>query len=354
MESKALPIFDRFPGLATLPRVVLGSFPSPVERVTLEGVGELWLKRDDRNAPAAAGNKVRALEFLLGSVEPGEIVITAGGQGSTHVFATAVHAARLGGRTIAARWPHDMGPESPIVAQAARRACVHVTDCRWVGGALAQVAAWRVGIGVRAATGAVSRIRRHYLPIGGSNALGALGHVNAGLELARQVEAGELPDPSHVVVPLGSGGTAAGLSLGLGIGGSRATVIAARVGPRAVANLAHVQVLIDRTSRLIRRLGGGQTTLPAAPVVVDHHVYGGAYGRPLAEGDRAAALLRSAGPSHAPLVLDATYAAKAGAAAVALVRARTSVDGRESVLLWVTFDGRVSGGVATTAGSDSE
>lgn len=341
-ESKALLLFDRFPELAVLPRVVLGSFPSPVERVTLGGVGELWLKRDDRNAPVGAGNKVRALEFLLGAVAPGDVVLTAGGEGSTHVYATAVHAAQLGGRTIAARWPHDMGPESRAVARASRLACAHTVDCRWVGGALAQIAVWRAGIGVRAAAGSGPHARRHYLPIGGSSPLGALGHVNAGLELARQVEGGELPDPSHVVVPLGSGGTAAGLALGLGIGGSGATVIAARVGPRAVANLTHVRVLIERTRRLIRRVGGVVGPLPASRVVVDHHVYGGAYGRPLADGDRAAALLRSAGPGFAPPVLDATYAAKAGAAAVALVAGRASDAGPSSVLLWVTFDGRIS------------
>ena len=85
MESKAFVLFDRFPTLAVLPRVVLGEFPSPVERVQLDGVGELWLKRDDRNAPAAAGNKVRALEFLLGSLRPDEVVITAGGRGSTRL-----------------------------------------------------------------------------------------------------------------------------------------------------------------------------------------------------------------------------------------------------------------------------
>lgn len=354
MESKAFLLFDRFPTLAVLPRVALGAFPSPVELVQVVGVGDLWLKRDDRNAPVAAGNKVRALEFLLGSLAPGEVVITAGGQGSTHVYATAVHARRLGGHTLAARWPHEMSPESRAVAEAARLECATTVDCRWVGGALLRVMAWRLGIGVRRASGADPQAPSHYLPIGGSNALGVLGHVNAGLELAQQVDAGLLPDPSHVVVPLGSGGTAAGLALGLGIGGSRATVVAARVGPRAVANLARVRALIDRTRRLMLRVGGIRTSLPAARVLVDHSVYGGAYGRPLAEGDRAASLLRGTGSAAAAPILDATYAAKAGATAIRLAVAGTSEGGSggraggkqggqsRCVVLWVTFDGRVA------------
>ena len=58
-----------------------------------------------------------------------------------------------------------------------------------------------------------------YIPLGGSTPLGTLGHVNAALELADQVERGELPLPGRVVVPLGSGGTAAGLALGFAIAG---------------------------------------------------------------------------------------------------------------------------------------
>ena len=74
---------------------------------------------------------MRALEFLLGDVRPGDTVLTLGGEGSTHVLATATHAARLGARTLAVRWPHDMspmahrvvrpyqphGPEEPLMLQ---------------------------------------------------------------------------------------------------------------------------------------------------------------------------------------------------------------------------------------------
>lgn len=349
MESKGFPLFERFPALAELPRATLGVFPSPVERVTLADGHQIWLKRDDRNAPIAAGNKVRALEFLLGSVHPGDVVLTAGGRGSTHVYATAVHAARLGAATTAVRWSHAMHPLAEAVAREAERHCARVGSSWTAVGALARVGASRVRAALVGGPGG-----RHYVPVGGSSALGVLGHVNAGLELAEQVVAGVLPEPTHVVVPLGSGGTAAGLALGLGIGGIGTTVVAARVAPRMVANAPRVHTLIRRTRRLISRLVGSETRLPAAPVVIDHSVYGGAYGRPLAAGARAATLFDRAvvdagGPS---VMLDATYAAKAAAAALAL-------DGREGslapsgdrpdlrVLLWVTFDGR--GFVADTA-----
>jgi len=328
VESKGFALFDRFPGLATLPRAILGTFPSPVDHVQVAGGPEIWLKRDDRNAPVAAGNKVRALEFLLGPVRAGDLVLAVGGQGSTHVYATAVHAERLGARTAAILWPHAMHPVSEAVSRAIARRCVSETQSRWAASALVRAMAWRIAAH-RAGTG------RHYLPPGGSNPLGVLGHVNAGLELARQIADGVLPTPTHVVVPLGTGGTAAGLALGLGVAGVETTVVAARVAPAVVANQYRVQALIRRTRRLIRRLDQTALVLPAVPVVVDHAVYGGEYGRPLAAGASAAECLRIAAlqAGAEPVVLDATYAAKAAASAIKL-----AATGR--VLLWMTFDGR--------------
>jgi D-cysteine desulfhydrase len=342
-----LPLYDRFPALAALSRVTLGHFPSPVERVDLAGVGELWIKRDDDNAPIAAGNKVRALEFLLGRVGPGDVVLTAGGEGSTHVYATAVHAARLGARTVAVRWRHDMHAQAYQVAAAAAARCAAVRSYRWPVVGLLRVGLWRAGLTVGLAgsgPGFVASGRRHYVPIGGSAPLGVLGHINAGLELASQVAAGTLPQPTHVVVPLGSGGTAAGLAIGFGIAGMDATVVAVRVAPRSVANGIRLHALIRRTLRLVRgQAGGPPGSFRTAPLWIDHSAYGGAYGRPLAAGARAATLFRAlydAGNSKAPpLVLDATYSAKAAAVALALAER----GGRTTrVLLWSTFDGRLS------------
>jgi hypothetical protein len=57
-------------------------------------------------------------------------------------------------------------------------------------------------------------------------------------------------------------------------------------------------------------------------------------------------LSRAAGASGvSPLLLDATYAAKAGAVALALATSREGGSDRR-VLLWVTFDGRPFAGSA--------
>ncbi len=319
-ERFSIPLRLRFPGTADVPRASLGRYPSPVERVALPDGAELWLKRDDLNADAFGGNKVRALEFLLGGVGAGDTVLTLGGEGSTHVLATAWHARRLGARTVAVRWRHDMNPVALRVRDRAAALCDEIVTARTAAGGV-----------LRAQLMRLTR-RARWVPIGGSSPLGTLGHVNAGLELAEQIATKRLPRPTRIVVPLGSGGTAAGLALGLAIAGVEATVVGARVGPRLFVNRRQVLRLARRTGRLLAgATGAAVPRVDPARVEVAHHVYGGAYGRPLAAGESAAATLRAA----AGVTLDATYGAKAAAAALELARA-----GEGPVLFWVTFDSR--------------
>jgi len=266
---------------------------------------------------------VRALEFLLGDVRPGDTVLTLGGEGSTHVLATATHAARLGARTLAVRWPHHMSPMAHRVARAAA-ARATVLRRRTVVGAMLTVLRLRL-------TG-----RYHYVPLGGSAPLGVLGHVNAALELADQVRAGLVPPPARVVVAVGSGGTAAGLALGLALAGLDTTLVGARVGPRIAVNRRRVRRLVRATAELIRKHTGERLpaellarAVSAERLRIVHEVYGGAYGRPLAAGEHAAAILLPRG-----LTLDATYSAKACAAALALAAQPGPT------LFWLTFDGR--------------
>src|SRR5687767_621558 len=109
------PLFEDFPRLAELPRLALRQAVTPVEH--LEGPGrQLWVKRDDLTALPIGGNKVRALEFLLGGLRRGDRVVTAGARGSTHALTTAMHAAALGATTTAAWWPQEMNDTAALVS----------------------------------------------------------------------------------------------------------------------------------------------------------------------------------------------------------------------------------------------
>jgi D-cysteine desulfhydrase len=181
----------------------------------------------------------------------------------------------------------------------------------------------------------VARLRdrqARFIPIGGATPLGVLGHVNAGLELAEQVAAGALPAPARVVLPLGSGGTSAGLALGFRIAGLESIVVGARVAPRIGSNRWRVLRIARATAALIESITGERVPLPEpSRVEVVHDAYGGAYGRATAESDEAAATLhRLMG-----IALDGTYGAKAFAVALRLARR-----GDGPTLFWLTFDGR--------------
>src|SRR5712692_4355034 len=123
----------------------LGARPTPLAAASAAltravGLDALWLKRED----SIGGNKVRSLEFLLTAVQPGDVVLTIGGTGSTHCLATAVHARALGCRVALAQFPQ---PETDTaVTTAAVTATYADVLCRSrtrAGFPLAFFAAWR-------------------------------------------------------------------------------------------------------------------------------------------------------------------------------------------------------------------
>jgi D-cysteine desulfhydrase len=297
----------------------LGCNPTPVVALTTVAPS-LWIKRDDLCADPMGGNKTRALEFLLGDLRAGEAVVTVGSAGSTHALAVAVYAARLGARVSVGRWRQEMNPTATRVAQLLAESTERAPVFRSPIGAYAW--AWR------------QRWRgARWIPAGGSTPLGILGHVNAGLELVMQIDAGLLPSPDRVVVPLGTGGTAAGLALAFRIAGRDIEVVGARVVPRIVGRKRRVLRLAHRTGRMIARVTG--ETLPRVrrgDVAIAHGVYGGAYGRETETARAAATRFRAA----AGVSLDPTYSAKAFALALDLASG-----GR--TLFWLTFDSRILG-----------
>lgn len=323
MSPPDLPLYERFPALRAIPRVALCELPSPVIRATVDGA-PIWIKHDGVNAPVSGGNKVRMLEFLLADVEPGDTVLTVGGEGSTHVLATAAHAARLGARTIALRWRHEM---NPTALQVAGR-IAHEADAARVHRASPIAIAHAQWLRL---TGHV-----HYVPLGASTPRGVLGMVNAGLELATQIRAGVAPVPERVVVALGSGGTMAGLALGLAIAELDVAIVGVQVTPSIIANRSRVRALVARTARLITRMTGEPVRRPAARLLgIARGAYGGAYGRLVPSAAHAAAQLERA----TNIRLDQTYTAKAFSVALELARDRRGRRG--PTLFWNTFDSRL-------------
>ena len=311
-----VPLFRRFPSLSVIPRVALGHYPTPVEPLAALSPS-LWIKRDDLGAQPFGGNKIRALEFLLAAVRPGGRVVTVGSAGSTHALAVSTFASALGARTIVGRWRQEMNDSAARVAAKIEQTADETRVFPVPPGAY--LWAWQRAQGAT------------WIAAGGSTPLGILGHVNAGLELVEQIQAGAAPAPATVVVPLGTGGTAAGLALAFAIAGMDIRVVGVRVVPWIVGRRGRVLRLARRTAALIARTTGvGVPAVGRDAVSVLHEAYGGAYGRETLAAQAAAERLTDA----AGVRLDATYSAKAFEVALRLAA-------REPVLFWLTFDPRL-------------
>ncbi len=243
-------------------------------------------------------------------------MITVGSAGSTHALAVATYAKRLGARVLVGRWKQEMNPVAERVAEAVRG----VADASPVFGSVIAAYAWAWMQRLKGA---------RWIAAGGSTPLGVLGHVNAGLELVEQIDAGLLPRPRFVVVPLGTGGTMAGLALAFAIAKRDISVVGVRVVPWIVGRVRHVRQLANDAARLIEHHAGERVARVGREIIVAHEEYGGAYGRETDAGRRAAKRASDAANLH----LDATYSAKAFAHALELADAGPT-------LFWLTFDAR--------------
>jgi D-cysteine desulfhydrase len=240
------------------------------------GCRDLYVKRDDLSGAEYGGNKVRKLEFTLADVERlgRDTVITFGALGSNHVLATTLYGRKHGIRTVGVFVPQ------PVQEYLRTNVlCNHALGCRieYVQG--------RLSLASRIARLYMARWMRssrpYFLWMGGSTTLGVLGYVNAALELASQVDEGLLPEPDLVFVPAGTGGTMAGLLLGLKLAGLRTTPVGVRVLDRDLVNEGSVAAMAWRSLRYLRRRDPAlpEVAIRAEDVVMIHDQFGGGYAR---------------------------------------------------------------------------
>jgi D-cysteine desulfhydrase len=335
------PLLTRFPGLARrLTPLALADLPTPVRplRHLAKSLGHpaLYVKCDDQSSPLYGGNKVRKLEFLLGEArrKQAATLVTMGGTGSNHLLATALHGRANGMHTVGVVFPQPENDKVQNNLAADRGAGVELV--RIPSKYLLPFHVARVLVRLRVSQGRFP----HLIPGGGSSPLGALGFVNAGMEIAEQVRAGLLPEPGAVFLAYGTGGTAAGLALGLQLGGLRSKVVAVRVIDRLLANRPRLLSLVRGTRALLAR-SAEDIAVPARPganVEILHGYMGGGYGVTTQAAEEAVALFRE----REDIGLEFTYTGKAAAAFIDRARAT-----REPLLFWNTYSSAdISGWIA--------
>lgn len=273
--------------------------PTPLDeapRLSAELGLRLLVKRDDLTGLALGGNKARKLELLVADAlaRGCDTLIATGGAQSNFARMTAAAAARSGlacHLVLSGSEPeHDSGN---LILDRLFGATVEFAGTEHWTELERRVAAVASRLGPRG----------YPMPVGGSTPLGALAYVDAARELL--VQLGRAPD--WVVVADGSGGTHAGLLVGL----PRETrVLGVDVARPPVPLVKHVAKLAAATAAL-----GGLATPANEPIVVDHAGPGYA-----AISDEARAAVRLAACSEG-LVLDPVYTGKAMAGLIAEARA---------------------------------
>jgi D-cysteine desulfhydrase len=143
---------------------------------------------------------------------------------------------------------------------------------------------------------------------GASSPLGTLGYVGAGFELADQIMSGECPRPGGIYVPLGTGGTAAGLALGLGLAGVSCPVVAVQVASRITGNRFFLTRLAKRAFGILREWGVREP-MPQLALQVVHNQLGPGYASMTPQSRNAVVHAAKLG-----LNLETTYTGKAFAA----------------------------------------
>lgn len=289
--------------LARFNRLDLIEAPTPLEkleRLSTWAGRDIYIKRDDTTTLALGGNKVRKLEYLAADAlaQGADTLITAGAIQSNHVRQTAALAARLGLGCVALL-ENPIGTEDANYLHNGNRLLLELFDAKVelvenLDNADEQLQA----LAARLRT---SGKKPYLVPIGGSSAVGALGYVRAGLELAEQIKQTGL-DFSAVVLASGSAGTHSGLALALAEQLPELPVIGVTVSRSEEAQLPKVQGLAERTAELL------DIALPAAfKVQLWDEYFAPRYGEPNAGTLSAIKLIAS----HEGLLLDPVYTGKA-------------------------------------------
>jgi D-cysteine desulfhydrase len=248
-------LFDAYPALeGCIPYVALGNLQeTPIQKINflseLYGVN-FYIKDDgfpgkDRNGGEIfSGNKRRKLEFLLAhAIKCGKKrVYTMGGAGSNHAVATAAYA-------------HELGLDCTLVLGPQRNTRYVQRNLKldlFYGAKI--VAVKNRSDRNPTCKGLVqSDSEGYFIPLGGSNEVGAIGFVNAAFELKKQIDQGVMPKPDIIYITVSSTGTAAGLIVGLQAAGLGDIVVRpVRIDDDPDELAQDLANLIEKTSRYLR------------------------------------------------------------------------------------------------------
>lgn len=315
--------------LDDIARISLTPLPTPLDEAprlaARLGLRKLLIKRDDCTTLGMGGNKVRKLEFLMADAlaKGANVVMTDGGPQSNHARLTAAACRKLGvercilflGGPSFERFDGNLLLDVVLGAEIRFMPDATVQDMEDAMQAEAEKLTSEGQI-------------PYVIPIGGSNAIGAMGYVSAMRELA-----GQLADEDKaplIFFAVGSAGTLAGCTLGTklflpdaGIIGISVTGKIGTWGERAA-----------RESTKAAELLGVDCSFDASDIRIEDGYYGARYGVPSEAGTAA---VMEVAQSEA-IILDPVYTGKAMSGLIDMAR-RKLIDTDRTVVFIHTGGG---------------
>ncbi|MEE9226615.1 MAG: pyridoxal-phosphate dependent enzyme [Acidobacteriota bacterium] len=296
----------------------LGSFPTPLEsldRLSARlGGPRIWMKRDDLLGLGLGGNKVRKLELFLAEARRRDCdtLLTVGAGQSNHVRLTAAAARRAGMKCEALLFAEPQGRQGGnLLLDRILGADLHRLPFSFSESTPARMAA--------AVDQAMKRIesgkgRPYFIPAGGAGDPGQVGYVGAVEEIREQGKAAGIPI-GHLVTAVGTGGTLAGLLLGIRLYGCRWEILAVSAVPRGLPGKTGLPSVGELVRTGARWLGKNLPPGPEEPDI-SYEFVGDGYGIPTAASEAAIRLVAE----EEGILLDPVYTSKAMAGLVSAIR----------------------------------
>lgn len=235
--------------ICSVSRIPFSYLPTPLARLSnLEqklNCGPLYVKRDDLTGLGPGGNKLRSLEFLVGdAVDHGADTLVASGPLQSNLCTlTAAACAKLGLHCVLVHNGEE--PEHPTGNVLLNR--LLGAECHYLGNVSAEKRQEYVDQLERELS---ARCKPYVVRNGATTGRGALGYVNAVLELVRQTKQLGISDMT-IFAPGGNGGVASGLIYGNALCKFPFHVVIISVENEKETLCADIQRTIEETAEIL-------------------------------------------------------------------------------------------------------
>ena len=314
--------------LSRFPRLHFAHLPTPLEpmeRISRAlGGPNIWIKRDDCTGLSSGGHKTRKLEFLMADAveRKADTIITQGPTQSNHARQTTAIAAKLGMEC------HVLLEDRTGYEDQAYVYNGNVLLDQLHGSSISGRPA---DTDMNAAMDELAQKLRddgrkpYIIPGGGSNEIGALGYVNAAIELTTQANDRSLRI-DHLVHATGSSGTQAGLVLGME--GMNTGIPVYGVGVRAPKQKQE-EMIYGLAQRTAEYMGLGADVVARDKVVANSDYVGDGYGLPTDAMVEAVKMMAQ----YEGILLDPVYSGKGFSGLIDLIRKGHFKQGENVVFL---------------------